>query len=66
MDGPETGVRRHKLRLSQIHLTKFKINFPYHGPTRVVRAAWKKNEMDEKWAKSRWAERLKNKEIVSV
>lgn len=65
VDGPETGVPRQKLRLSQIHLTKFKVSFPFHGPTRVVRKAWKTSQMDDKWAKSRWAERLRNKEIVS-
>ncbi|XKL69630.1 hypothetical protein PGB90_007399 [Kerria lacca] len=61
VDGPETGVPRQKLRLSQIHLTKFKINFPFNGPTKLVRKAWKKNELDDKWSKSRWAERFLNK-----
>lgn len=65
VDGPETGVPRQKLRLSQIHLTKFKLNFPFTGPTRLVRQAWKKNDMDKQWAESRWAERLANKKRVS-
>lgn len=65
VDGPETGVPRQKLRLSQLHLTKFKINFPFTGPTRLVRAAWKKADMDKKWAESVWAQRAANKQRVS-
>ena len=64
VDGPETKVPRQKLRLNQLHLTKFRINFPFNGPTRVVRQAWKKDEIDAKWAKSRWAERADNKQKV--
>ncbi|XP_065218192.1 large ribosomal subunit protein eL14 [Planococcus citri] len=62
VDGPETNVPRQKLRLNQLHLTKFRINFPFNGPTRVVRKAWKTDEIDAKWAKSRWAERASNKQ----
>lgn len=64
VDGPETSVPRQKLRLSQFHLTKFKINFPFNGSTKTVREAWKKAEMDEKWVKSRWAEKAANRQRV--
>ncbi|XP_060861359.1 large ribosomal subunit protein eL14 [Metopolophium dirhodum] len=62
VDGPETGVPRSKMRISQIHLTKFKINFPYNGSTRTVRQAWKKADLNKLWVQTRWAEKAANRE----
>uniref|UniRef100_A0A1B6D4V2 Large ribosomal subunit protein eL14 n=1 Tax=Clastoptera arizonana TaxID=38151 RepID=A0A1B6D4V2_9HEMI len=63
IDGPETGVPRGEIRLNQLHLTKFRIKFPYNGPTRIVRSAWKLGQIDEKWAGSVWQKKVdaKNK-----
>ncbi|KAF2899870.1 hypothetical protein ILUMI_06318 [Ignelater luminosus] len=58
VDGPETGVCRGPVRLNQLHLTKFRIKFPYTASTRVVRKAWKDNKVDEKWSNSIWAKKL--------
>jgi len=66
VDGPETGVPRSKMRISQIHLTKFKINFPYNGSTRTVRQAWKKADLNKLWVQSRWAEKAANREKVDI
>jgi len=66
VDGPETGVPRSKMRISQIHLTKFKINFPYNGSTRTVRQAWIKADLNKLWVQSRWAEKAANREKVKV
>ncbi|KAF6200634.1 hypothetical protein GE061_005077 [Apolygus lucorum] len=61
VDGPETGVPRQGIRLNQIHLTKFRLRFPYTGSTRVVRKAWKEAKLDEKWAASKWAGKMEAK-----
>jgi len=54
------------MRISQIHLTKFKINFPYNGSTRTVRQAWKKADLNKLWVQSRWAEKAANREKVNI
>jgi len=53
------------MRISQIHLTKFKVNFPYNGSTRTVRQAWVKADLNKLWIQSRWAEKAANREKVS-
>ncbi|KAI5697341.1 hypothetical protein M8J76_008559 [Diaphorina citri] len=62
VDGPETGVPRSALRLNQLHLTKLKINFPFNARTKVVRKAWKDGQVEEKWSKSLWAQKVANVE----
>ncbi|XP_050431942.1 60S ribosomal protein L14 [Adelges cooleyi] len=62
VDGPESGVPRSKMRISQIHLTKFKVSFPYNGSTRTIRQAWVKADLNKLWIQSRWAEKAANRE----
>ncbi|CAK1556182.1 unnamed protein product [Leptosia nina] len=62
VDGPGSGVPRQKIRLNQLHLTKFRLSFPFTAPTRIVRKAWTDAKLDEKWAASQWAQKLANKE----
>lgn len=54
------------MRLNQLHLTKFKISFPYTASTRVVRKAWKSNKIDEKWNESMWAKKVEAKKKVNM
>ncbi|XP_069674399.1 large ribosomal subunit protein eL14 isoform X2 [Periplaneta americana] len=61
VDGPETGVPRGQMRLNQLHLTKFKIKFPFTDRTKAVRKAWQKSKIDEKWAGSQWAQKIEAK-----
>lgn len=65
MDGPNSNVPRSSLRLNQLHLTKFRIKFPFTGSTRVVRKAWNDAKIDEQWANSVWAKKVAAKEKVS-
>lgn len=65
VDGPNSNVPRSQLRLNQLHLTKFRIKFPFTGSTRVVRKAWNDNKIDEKWADSVWAKKVAAKEKVN-
>lgn len=64
MDGPETGVPRGQVRLSQLHLTKYKINFPFTDHTKAVRKSWIKDKIDEKWAAGMWAQKIAAKRKV--
>ncbi|XP_014281972.1 large ribosomal subunit protein eL14 [Halyomorpha halys] len=63
VDGPESGVPRCGIRLNQLHLTKFRIRFPFTASTRVVRKAWKDSNLDAKWKESVWAKKLEAKKI---
>lgn len=50
--------------MNQLHLTKFRIGFPFTAPTRIVRESWLKAKVDEKWKESVWAKKVANKEKV--
>lgn len=60
VDGPCTNVSRQAYRLNNLHLTKFRLKFPYHAPTRIVRKQWVENELDKKWSESAWCQKAKN------
>ena len=62
IDGPGSGVSRQQIRLNQLHLTKFRLKYPFTAPTRIVRKAWTDAQLNEKWANSQWAQKLANKE----
>lgn len=65
VDGPETGVPRQAYRLNNLQLTKFRLRFPYHAPTRVVRKAWTTADLKTKWENSAWAQKAKDVKKVS-
>ncbi|KAG5882918.1 60S ribosomal protein L14 [Gonioctena quinquepunctata] len=62
VDGPETNVPRGQIRLNQLHLTKFRIRFPYASSTRVVRKAWADGKINEKWSESVWSKKVEAKQ----
>lgn len=66
VDGPETGVPRQAYRLKNLQLTKFRVKFPYHAPTRVVRKAWKTADVKTKWENSAWAQKSKDVKKVTI
>jgi len=61
IDGPTTGVSRQSYALKQMHLTTFKVNFPFNAPTKVVRKELTANKVEEQWTSSPWAKRIENK-----
>ncbi|XP_012264905.1 60S ribosomal protein L14 [Athalia rosae] len=61
IDGPASNIPRGQMRLSQLHLTKFRLRFPYTGSTRVVRKAWEAGKIDELWSQSMWAKKVEAK-----
>jgi large subunit ribosomal protein L14e len=64
VDGPASNVARTQIRLNQLHLTKFRLRFPFSGSTRVVRKAWNDAKINEQWEKSAWANKVAAKEKV--
>ncbi|XP_056631255.1 60S ribosomal protein L14 [Diorhabda carinulata] len=62
VDGPLSNVPRGQLRLNELHLTKFRIRFPFSASTRIVRKAWTDAKINEKWADSVWAKKVAAKE----
>ncbi|XP_029041644.1 60S ribosomal protein L14 isoform X2 [Osmia bicornis bicornis] len=61
VDGPSTSVPRCEMRLNQLHLTKFRLNFPYTGSTRVVRKAWDAAKISDLWKETMWARKVEAK-----
>ncbi|XP_031776320.1 60S ribosomal protein L14 isoform X2 [Apis florea] len=59
VDGPSSNVPRCEMRLNDLHLTKFRIRFPYTGSTRVVRKAWEAANINDLWNKLCGQEKLK-------
>ncbi|KAI4480608.1 PREDICTED: 60S ribosomal protein L14 [Polistes canadensis] len=58
VDGPAANVPRGQMRLNELHLTKFRLRFPYTGSTRVVRKAWENGKIDELWKDTMWARKV--------
>ncbi|XP_057326273.1 60S ribosomal protein L14 isoform X2 [Microplitis mediator] len=57
VDGPQSKIPRGQMRLSELHLTKFQLKFPFTGSTRVVRKAWEAADLDKKWSETVWAKK---------
>lgn len=66
VDGPMSKVPRCEMRLNELHLTKFRLRFPFTGSTRVVRKAWQAGNIDELWKQTMWARKVEAKKKVSV
>ncbi|KAH8301273.1 hypothetical protein KR018_010135, partial [Drosophila ironensis] len=60
VDGPLTGVPRQEYRLNNLHLTKYRIKFPYTAPTRIVRKAWTESDLKAQWKVSPWSVKAQN------
>ncbi|CAK9813475.1 60S ribosomal protein L14 [Anthophora plagiata] len=61
VDGPASNVPRSEMRLNELHLTKFRIRFPYTGSTRVVRKAWETAKINDLWKETMWAKKVEAK-----
>lgn len=66
VDGPVTNVPRQAYRLNNLQLTKFRLKFPYHAPTRDVRKAWTKADLKTQWENSAWAQKAKDVKKVCI
>jgi len=63
VDGPTTGVPRQEMSLKRLHLTTLTMSYPWTAPSRMVKKAWEEAGIDEKWEKSRWAQRVAARNI---
>ncbi|KAG7209576.1 hypothetical protein KM043_015653 [Ampulex compressa] len=61
VDGPATGVARAEMRLNELHLTKFRLRFPYTSSTRTVRNAWEAADVNALWKDTMWAKKVEAK-----
>ncbi|XP_017759890.1 PREDICTED: 60S ribosomal protein L14-like [Eufriesea mexicana] len=61
VDGPASNVPRCEMRLNELHLTKFRIRFPYTGSTCVVRKAWEAANINNLWKQTMWAGKVEAK-----
>lgn len=66
VDGPSSNVPRCEMRLNELHLTKFRLRFPFTGSTRIVRKAWQAGNIDELWKETMWARKVEAKKKVSA
>ncbi|XP_053672129.1 60S ribosomal protein L14, partial [Anopheles nili] len=57
IDGPTSGVPRQQYSVNHLHLTKFRVRFPYTAKTRLVRVALEKFDIKKKFGETRWHER---------
>ncbi|KAK9447427.1 60S ribosomal protein eL14 [Limtongia smithiae] len=63
VDGPTTGVPRQELALAHVTLTPLVISKLTRGARGVtVAKKWAESNIDEKWAKSAWAQKIKSRE----
>nr|AFM86624.1 60S ribosomal protein L14-like protein [Callorhinchus milii] len=58
VDGPCSGVRRQAMPFKCMQLTDFKLPIPHSTRQKVVRAAWVKAQVSEKWTESHWAKKI--------
>ncbi|XP_053688673.1 60S ribosomal protein L14 [Sabethes cyaneus] len=61
IDGPTTKVPRQQYPVNHLHLTKFRVKFPFTASTKVVRKALEAFNLKEKFSSTRWQERARAK-----
>ncbi|XP_058125423.1 large ribosomal subunit protein eL14 [Anopheles ziemanni] len=57
IDGPTSGVPRQQYSVNHLHLTKFRVRFPFTARTHSVRKALEDLKIKEKFNETRWQER---------
>ncbi|KFO33305.1 60S ribosomal protein L14 [Fukomys damarensis] len=62
VDGPCTQVRRQAMPFKCMQLTDFILKFPHSARQKYVRQAWKKADINTKWAATRWAKKIEARE----
>uniref|UniRef100_A0A663MG79 Large ribosomal subunit protein eL14 n=1 Tax=Athene cunicularia TaxID=194338 RepID=A0A663MG79_ATHCN len=62
VDGPCSGVRRQAMPFKCMQLTDFVLKFPHSARQKCVRLAWEKENINQKWAATRWAKKIEARE----
>ncbi|KAK9472435.1 60S ribosomal protein eL14 [Dipodascopsis tothii] len=64
IDGASTGVPRQAITLAHVTLTPLVVSkLPRGSRTATVAKKWAESSIDEKWAKSAWAQKIKSREV---
>ena len=61
-DNPSNQVPRQTINLKHVNLTDIVIKVPHGARTRAVRKAYDKEEVNAKWEKTAWAQKLARRE----
>lgn len=64
VDGPSSGVSRGARNLKDLHLTKFKTSIRVGQRTKGVKKAFDDGKVADKFAETKWAKNIANKEKV--
>lgn len=62
VDGPETGVQRQPVHLTQVVLTPLTFTLPRGAKTSTVAKKWTASEVSQKWAATSWAKKIAQRE----
>ncbi|XP_076350402.1 large ribosomal subunit protein eL14-like [Tachypleus tridentatus] len=65
VDGPCTAVGRQGMPFKRLRLTKFRIKIPHSTSTKVVRKAWEKESITDKWKESSTAKKIDARKLRS-
>lgn len=62
IDGPETGVERQAILLSQVVLTPLTFNLPRGAKSSTVAKKWNAAQVSQKWGNTTWAKKIAQRE----
>lgn len=65
VDGTPAGVPRQAIQFKRLRLTKFRLDIPHGTSSKVVKKAYAAEEIDNKFASTPLALRLKQRSLVS-
>ena len=63
IDGPTTGVNRQSFTTKRLHLTSIVLPIHHGSRGRTIRKAWTTADVDSKWAKTSWAQKIQRKKL---
>lgn len=66
VDGTPDGVPRQAIQFKRLRLTKFRLDIPHGTSSKVVKKAYAAEEIDNKFASTPLALRLKQRSLVSL
>lgn len=62
IDGPETGVERQAVPLTQVVLTPLTFNLPRGARSATIAKKWNAAQVSQKWAATTWAKKIAQRE----
>ncbi|CAR26079.1 hypothetical protein ZYGR_0E00580 [Zygosaccharomyces rouxii] len=65
VDGPETGVDRQAISLTQVVLTPLTFNLPRGARSATVAKKWNAAQVSQKWSTTSWAKKIAQRETRS-